>query len=174
MATRKRKARHFSKSDDDAAPTPSTANLKPKPSSMARVLSGVSQIPWVMSSIVSGTKQALRDPEYLMQKSRDLIKYVDLGGEEIYYMFVGGLTFIFLSHIFSSLITYVFGADFFLFVFIDTLVVSLARLTLFIIFLWFAIAFVAFLWVLFFQDNAYAQTLRDGASASNSDKSKQQ
>ena len=43
----------------------------------------------------------IRDPNSIVDWLSLGIKYCDLGGEEIYYMFVGGIIFIVLSHLIS-------------------------------------------------------------------------
>ena len=47
----------------------------------------------------------IKDPNKMVDVLHKWIRKVDLGGEEIYYMFVGGCTFIVISHLFSLIIS---------------------------------------------------------------------
>ena len=82
------------------------------------------------------------------------LKNIDLGGEEVYWMFVGGMLFIFITHILNVLnIQYYINKILPLFIF-NWIITKLTQLTLFIVFIWFILAFIPFIWVLFFQKNA--------------------
>lgn len=89
------------------------------------------------------------------------VEYCDLGGEEIYYMFVGGIIFIVLSHLFSFLMENIIYKFLISFQILNQIIVFLAQLTLFVVFLWFILAFFAFLYVLFGKENAWIQTQRE-------------
>lgn len=100
-----------------------------------------------------------KDPNKLVDVLQKWIRKVDLGGIEIYYMFVGGLTFIVLSHIFNIFISPLINNYIFPIWIFNSFWKLLAQITLLIVFIWFILAFIMFIWVLFFQKNALQQTM---------------
>eukprot|EP01083_Nonionella_stella_P101389 287387_1 len=101
----------------------------------------------------------VKDPNNLTNVLQKWVRKVDLGGIEIYYMFVGGCVFIVLSHIFSIFISPIINKYVFPIWIFDSFCKLLAQITLLIVFVWFILAFLMFIWVLFFQTNALQQTL---------------
>eukprot|EP00483_Globobulimina_turgida_P008786 UN08804 len=101
-----------------------------------------------------------RDPTKLVDVLHKWIRVVDLGGVEIYYMFVGGCVFIVLSHLFSIFISPVINNYLFPIWVFDAFWKLCAQITLIIVFIWFILAFMMFIWVLFFQTNALQQTIQ--------------
>lgn len=101
-----------------------------------------------------------RDPNKLIDVLKKWIKRVDLGGEEIYYLFVGGITFIAFTHIFDIFFAPIINTYIFPIWIFNSFWRLLAQITLLIVFIWFILAFCMFIWVLFFQENALIQTER--------------
>eukprot|EP01084_Bolivina_argentea_P162426 282675_1 len=101
----------------------------------------------------------VKDPNKLVDVLHKWIRKVDMGGVEIYYMFIGGIAFIVFSHLFSMFISPIINNYLFPIWIFDAFWKLLAQITLLIVFIWFILAFMMFIWVLFFQKNAWQQTL---------------
>lgn len=115
----------------------------------------------LLPSIMIGTLKQIpiminklkNDPNDFVDYLQDGLNKIDLGGEEIYYMFIGGIIFIILSHILNILSPLISKILFPIWIF-DYIIIKLTQITLFVIFCWFIIAFMAFLWVIFIQKDA--------------------
>ena len=90
-----------------------------------------------------------KDPNKLVDVLHKWIKKIDLGGEEIYYMFVGGITFIVFSHLFDIILSPIINNYIFPIWIFNSFWKLLAQITLLIVFVWFILAFCMFIWVYF-------------------------
>ena len=79
----------------------------------------------------------LRDPDNLVIVFRRWIRKIDMGGTEIYFLFVGGCAFILLSNIFSIFISPIINQYLFPIWRLDAFIRYLAAITLTLVFGWF-------------------------------------